>query len=118
MPHSRSLANVGLFAVAAILLLATRRWESALTIVLPTCVIHWIIARENHVRPPEAKVRWKVRLVSFLVPVGLCLGVVLFWFPAHIGSLPLWGAYSIASFSIALVLVKLYERDLRMRKSA
>jgi hypothetical protein len=42
--------------------------------------------------------------------------LVAFWFPAYAHGINLWGTYSIASFSVALLLVMLYERYLRTRK--
>ena len=42
--------------------------------------------------------------------------MVLFWFRAQVSGFPHGAAYSIASFSIALLLVKKYERGLRIRK--
>lgn len=121
MQSSRSLANTGLIAIAATLMLATKRWESALTIVLPAVVIHWIISREYRrwrCGGTQREIGWQTAFVNFATPIGLCLGVVLFWFPRHIGGFPAWGAYAIASFSMALLLVKLYEKYLRMQKAA
>jgi hypothetical protein len=120
MQIGRSLANVGLVAAAAVLVIVTKRWESALTIVLPAVVIHWIISREGSLRRNglfQREIRWQAVSVNFGIPLGLCLGVVLFWFPRRIVGFPVWGAYSIASFSMALLLIKLYERYLRMRKT-
>jgi hypothetical protein len=45
MRNSRNFADVGLVAAMAILFLLTRQWKSVLTILLPACVTHWIIAR-------------------------------------------------------------------------
>jgi|SRR6185437_13350416 len=118
MRSSRTLSNIGLLAVAATLMLVSKRWESALTVVLPVIVINWIISREHRLRGAGAHsaIRWQTAFLNFAVPLVLCLCVILFWFPRHLGSFPIWGAYLIGSFSMALLLVKLYERFLRMRK--
>src|SRR5437764_7567834 len=113
MLSRRSLANIGLLAVAAILLLVTKRWESVLTVVLPALVINWIVSREDHLQRgggTRSEIRWQTAFLNFAVPLGLCLCVILFWFPRHLGNFPVWGAYLIGSFSMALLLVKPYER--------
>ena len=117
--NNRSIANIGLVAVAALIFFVSRRWESPLTVVLPGCVIHWIISRENRSARDGfqlPRVRWQTKFTLFVLPVAFSMGIILFWLPAHAHGMNPWGIYSIASFSVALLLVKLYERFLSIRR--
>jgi hypothetical protein len=116
---SRTVANIGLVAVAAFIYFVSKRWESTLTVVLPGCVIHWIISRENRLARDGfqfPRVRWQTKLALFVLPLAFSMGLTAFWFPAYTHSMNPWGIYSIASFSMALLLVKLYEHFLSIRR--
>ena len=64
------------------------------------------------------QVGWPVKFMVFVLPVAFSLGIVIFWFPTLAHGLNAWATYSIASFSMALLFVKLYERYLSIRKKA
>jgi hypothetical protein len=64
--------------------------------------------------PTSAASPRKVPLFIFL-PV-LSLAVIAFWFPVYAKNWNPWGTYAVASFSLALLLVKIYERYLLIRK--
>lgn len=116
MRSSRMIANVAFVIVSALFIVITKRWESCVTPILPCCVLNWMISRESRLARegfqfPE--VRWQI---VFVLPIAVSLGIIAFWFPSYGSRLNAWAIYSIASFSVALLLIKLYERYLSIRK--
>ena len=112
-------ANMALCATAVLLMLFTRRWESALTVTLPGCVVNWIILRERRLALHGFQlptVAWKARISIFALPLLISVGIVVFWFPGYAKGMKPLAVYSIASFSIALLLVKQYEWFLAVRR--
>lgn len=114
-----TVATVGLAVFAVALPLVTRRLESIVTVVLPAAVIYWMIARENRLFGENQKfspVPWATKVLIFGLFPGASLAIILIWFPRYASAINVWGKYSIASFCLALVLVKAYERYLAVRR--
>ena len=100
-----------------LLVLITRRVESLVTIILPGAVVHWIISRERRLAAEGSElpsVPLPSRVALFVLLPAQSLAVIAYnpygknWNP--------WGLYAVASFSLALVLAKSYERFLLIRK--
>jgi hypothetical protein len=105
-------------ALAAVLPLITRSRESLVTIVFPVAAIFWMIAREHRMaREGErfAPVPLLKRLMIFGIFPAFSVGVILFWAPSYAAEMNPWVKYGCASFCLALVLVKIYERYLLIR---
>ena len=114
-----SIASIGSILVASALLLATKQWESMLTIVLPSVAIYWMIWREDKLARQGYEfpsVGWPIKAGLFLLVPAISLSVVMFWFTRHLTRLQPWALYLVASFSGALMLVKVYERYLLVRR--
>jgi hypothetical protein len=114
-----ALIVAGTFVYGISLIWVSHQWEAIAGVVLPAVTILWIVARENRLRQTGtqvASVSLATRLLLFAVIPGASIAVILFWFPSkRLGMNPL-AAWSIASFGLALVLVKSYERLLRIRR--
>lgn len=117
----RTLANIALITATALLVLITEQWESFVTFVLPGWAVNWMISNERRLVREGfqfPQIRWQVKFIVFVLPVAFSLGLVALWFPNYAHALNAWAIYSIASFSVALLLVKLYERYLSIRRKA
>ena len=115
----RTIANTSICVVAMLLVLITRHVESLVTIILPSAVVHWIISRERRFAaedPELPSVPWPTRAALFRLLPALSLAVIAFWFNVYGKNWNPWGLYAVASFSLALLLVKIYERFLLIRK--
>jgi len=115
----RIIATSCVCGVAALLFLITSRVESLLTIILPGAVIHWMISNERRLAEEGSElpsVPWPTRAALFIFLPVLSLAVIAFWFPVYAKNWNPWGTYAVASFSLALLLVKIYERYLLIRK--
>jgi len=115
----RRTANLGFMVGTALLVLITRHVESAITFVLPILAVRWMISRESRIaqqRPsiPRVPRATSIRLFAILPAISACL--IVFWAPNYMKGFNLWGLYGICSFSLALLLVKLYERFLLIRR--
>ena len=114
----RIIAAIGLALLAIALPVVTGSRESIVTVVLPAAAIYWMIAREHRIGSENQRfspVPWTTRLRLFGLFPGLSLTVILFWLPKYAPELTPWAKYSIASFSLGLVLVKVYVRYLTLR---
>lgn len=115
----RIIANASLLAVAALLVLTSRQVESVVATILPGVVVNWMISNERRLAekgPEMPSVPWPTRAMLFVVLPMLSLAVIAFWFPVYAKNWNPWGIYAVASFSLALLFVKIYERYLLIRK--
>jgi hypothetical protein len=115
----RIIANTLICAVAVLLVLITRHVESLVTIILPGTVVHWIISNERRLGEEDSElpsVPWPTGAALFVFLPVLSLAVIAFWFSVYAKNWNPWGIYAVASFSLALLLVKIYERYLLIRR--
>lgn len=115
----RIIASALLCVVAVFLVIITRHVESLVAIILPGAVVNWMISRERRLAEEDSKlpdVPWPTRAALFVFLPALSLAIMVFWFSAYAKNWNPWGIYAIASFSLALLLVKIYERYLLIRK--
>ena len=117
--QKRLIANLGFVAGTALMLLITRRSQSAVTFVLPYLAVRWMISREEQIARQEPGLptisRWtRIRLFIVLPAISVCL--IAFWLPNYSKGSNLWVTYGGASFALGLLLVKLYERFLLIRR--
>ena len=115
------IAIAGFSVLAILMLLTTKRWESMITALLPASVIYRIFSNERHLALEVrqlATVAWPTRLFLFGPLPAFSLSVIVFWFPGYAPNMNVWGKYGLASFCLALLLVKVYERFLLARKRA
>ena len=115
----RIIANMFICAVAVLLVLITRHVESLVTIILPGAVVHWMISNERRLAEEGSElpsVPWPTRAALFVFLPALSLALIASWFPVYAKNWNPWEAYAVASFSLALLLVKIYERYLLIRK--
>ncbi len=116
---TRTHVNVGLAIVAVFLFLVTQCVESVISVVLPGAAIHWIISNEQRLASENhayINVDWTTKATFFILLPAISLSVIAFWLPRHSGQLHPWAIYTIASFSLAFLLVNLYGRYLSLRK--
>lgn len=118
--HKRRLiANVAIGFVALVFFLVTKRAQSVVTVILPAAAIHWMISNERRLVADGEdlpNVPWPTRAVLFVLIPSLSLVVIAFWFPIYAKNWNPWGTYAVASFSLGLLLVKIYERYLLIRR--
>jgi len=101
-------------AVALALVPITRHVESLVTIILRGVAVHWMVSNERRLAE-EGSELLSVPFLFVLLPAG-SLAVIAFWFPLYAKDLNPWGTYAGALFSLALLLVKIYERFLLIRR--
>jgi hypothetical protein len=118
--HKRRLiANVAVGCIALALFLVTKCVQSLVTVILPAAAVHWMISNERRLAADGKdlpNVPLLTRAVLFVLIPGLSLAVIAFWFPVYARKWNPWGIYAIASFSLGLLLVKIYERYLLIRR--
>jgi hypothetical protein len=115
----RIIATAATVVVAALLVVITRRVESLVTIILPSAALHWMISNERRLAEEGSElpmVPLATRIALFVPLPAMSLALIAFWLPTYLKDLNPWGSYAVASFSLALLLVKMYERFLRIRR--